>query len=112
MPLNRSSYWTLPTGEKIRVKRMSTSQIQLALAYLSVMELEIIGHDPYIIQQFCSTSKICNVLPEPQYKKDGFFIEDWSYLFQLEIQKRIKFVATQSVPFNVSHLLVKWLKFW
>ncbi len=114
--LNRSSFWTLPTGEKIRVKRMSIEDIHIAMFIVDAMERENIGNDPYLIQQMCLYSGACPVLLPIEEKISGFYPEDWHDLFLNEIDKRFKFlerraIKTQKVNKKPSWL-VKWFKFW
>lgn len=116
MALNRSSYWTLLTGEKLRVKHMTIAQIQAAMFHIDMLERDELYNDPYIVQQICSNSDCCSVLPEPVHKMFGFLIEDWHNLFYNELIKRVKILTGQPIrspkiaakPF----FLVKWFKFW
>lgn len=116
MTLNRSSQWTTFNGEKIRVKCMNITQIQHAIVDLEQLELEENGDDPYIIQQVCSNSDCCHILPEPQHIKDGYLLEDWHNLLVQEISKRLKHLETFAIHPKVlikkTNVLVKWLKFW
>lgn len=116
MTLNRSSYWTTANGERLRVKHMTIAQIHSAMYYLERMKIDEVGVDPYIVQRICENSDCCPVYQEPEYKKDGFFLEDWHDLFHSETVKRLKLVTGQrlrstSIP-KKPNVLVKLLNFW
>lgn len=103
--LNRSSYWTLDNGEKIRVKHMTNTQIHTAMIKIEMLEYDESSDDPYIIQSICETCETCRALSEPEHKKFGFFLEDWHNLLKTELL-RLRPKGKKS------NFLVKWFKIW
>ena len=114
--LNRSSFWTLHTGDRLRVKHMTIAQIQAALLKLDELQRDEIDNDPYLIQLLIFDAAPFAFYNEPVHKKDGFFLDEWHELFDGEIAKRIKFLARQQIrPADRKEKqspLVNILKFW
>lgn len=114
--LNRSSYWTLPTGIKVRVKRMTTDEINFAIYNIEQTENQDAGNDPYIVQQLCSSLDCQHTYQEPPHGKDGFFYDDWHDLFVNELVKRLQFIQhhinNPKTIIKKPNILVKWFKFW
>lgn len=113
---NRSSYWTLDNGKKIRVKHMTDTQVHIAMIKIETLECDESSYDPYIIHTMCETSEFCRALSEPEHKKFGFFLEDWHNLFRDEIIKRVKLLKAELLRLapksKKPNFLVNWFKLW